>query len=247
MNATTKPTRPPSDQEIALDVAEALRRGSNGSAPMSGDEQRQDLRRADREEQERLLAQAEKRGRDRFGNLVARKPPEPADEFARIEQDAEARLVELDEQEKRMAPEALVDPRVAQELADVRSEKESAQRAIGQARVDRRDERRQLEQAEAKRLQAAIERVAKVRSERDAAASKADAALAQAIKACVTFAGKQEEVDLAEVDAGERQYGRGGSESGALVLAAVSFYMGEQGLTVHRKGHTLPDRPLASR
>ena len=68
-----------------------------------------------------------------------------------IQADAEKRLAELKEQAGRLAPEALADERIAQELRDVESEREAAERQLEHVRLARSeiDRREQTAKAEA--------------------------------------------------------------------------------------------------
>ena len=261
MSTTTdKPTRsagPPSEAQVQADIQEALSHANGAKTPaMTGNEYRESTQRAEEKHREEMR----QRGRDAAGLPLSRREsepaePEPQDEFSASVADAEAKLVALQQQLKRAAPELLANPddvKVAAEVSDIHSEIEACQRVIELVPLARDErERRQAqeaEQAEVKRLAAARERVVKVRSERDAAASEADAAIAKAAKVAAVFAEKQSALDVAEVAADERSVARGAVEQGALILAATHWHLREAGVVVNRRPvRELPDRPLAGR
>jgi hypothetical protein len=104
-----------------------------------------------------------------------------------LERDAAARATELREQARRMAPEALKDPRVAEEMRSVSSEPADAERTIAQIELAReegaRRESEAREQAEAKRRRAALAKARQLQVEREAAARRVDRAFKAAAAA----------------------------------------------------------------
>jgi hypothetical protein len=104
-----------------------------------------------------------------------------------IEQDAERQLADLKEQAERLAPEALTDETIAQELCGVESEREAAERQLQLARLARSeiDRREQVAKDEAERVarEKLLTQAAKLAARLPAAAQAVDEAAAQLAKA----------------------------------------------------------------
>jgi len=104
---------------------------------------------------------------------------EPVDLDA-LSADADAKLAELRPQLARLSLDALTDPTVAAELADVQSEIASAESALAQVALARQEQGRRDSQAaaeaEAQRRAEALDSACVIQVEREAAAASFDAA-----------------------------------------------------------------------
>ncbi len=133
----------------------------------------------------------------------------PADiDPAALAVDAEDRLRQLREQRQRLALDALVDPMVAAELADVEAEIATAERAIERAMLAGQEkDRRQHEAAEnaaREAREAAAARVVELTAALESAGRRVDAAFSEAATAVLEWLALGEERDRNSVAAGRR-------------------------------------------
>jgi hypothetical protein len=168
----------------------------------------------------------------------------------RLDSDAQAQIPELEQQEARLALDALTNPAMAEELKMVQSRRASAlaqRRQVAMAREERdRQEVDAQRQAEAKVREKAKAEADRCERELGTLAASVDAAASAYAAAVADYARVFAQREEALVAAGLREWGRG-SQPGGLG-AALRFHLHAAGalrhVTVSDPGAG-PDRPLA--
>jgi hypothetical protein len=148
-------------------------------------------------------------------------------DLGRLEDDAKARIAELEQQERRLALDALSDPELAAELASVQSERAAAEAQIRQAamaleEIERREAQARADAEEAER-EARLDRARKLEPRIEAAAKTFNERLVEGMVAL------REYHDLVVEQAGElgRPTGPAIGEHGLAFNSAVAFAMGQ--------------------
>lgn len=150
--------------------------------------------------------------------------PDPS-AIAAMETDARRRIGELEQEEARLALDALSDPQLAAELRDVQSERRAAEDTLRQAELARAEHERRAQQAaaeaEAARKGRELAQARKLAASYREDAAKVDEACAAYCRALKAFA--DDELDLqATLARGDESFRR---PAGSAPTAALVYHM----------------------
>ncbi len=171
------------------------------------------------------------------------------DRIDAFEADAQAKIAELEQQEARLSLDAINDPAMAQELADVRSERTSAESAVRQAALARKQleqlEQQAADEADTKRIAAARAEAEKLGRQLADEAESVDVAAAAYARAVADYGRTFQQRREAQQAAGDRPWGQGGRPLG--LGAALRFHLiGADALAFVDVRDGCPDRPLTA-
>jgi chromosome segregation ATPase len=157
-------------------------------------------------------------------------PPPDVAQLDALESDARSRIGELEQEEGRLALDALSDDRLASELADVQSERRSAEDSLRQAALARAEIARRAQQAEDSAESDRVEReMAKARAlalEYRECAAKVDAATESYCAALAELATVYRDLEMTTQRAGEKAL----RPADSAIMASLVYYLRRAGV-----------------